>query len=192
VVETAAHGGGDMTQINEGNYADEALLAMKSRPKNEDGTIGVTITPDMPEWNAWQAYFLGKRMDRRASFMRSRGKSGYMVPCRNPGDFDFDVAMARQEYARRIRDGEIPAPDTSRKAHEIPYDERCRMADELKAIFARVAANMDMGRASSRSITPDRREAPPPTKEPVKRDMTPAEVASMKRMLRIPETDEDI
>lgn len=173
-----------MSNITEANYGDEALLAMKSRPPNADGTIGCTIFPDMPEWNAWQAYFLGKHMDRRASFMRSRGRSGYVVPCRNPGDFDFDVAEARKEYALRVHRGDIPKPDTSRKAHEIPYDERCEMADRLKALFERVARNMDMGRAMGRTAR-DYRDAPPPPKEVVPRPMTDAEVASMKRLLGV-------
>jgi hypothetical protein len=185
VVETAAHGGGDMTQINEGNYADEALLAMKSRPPNADGTIGVTIKPDMPEWNAWQAYFLGKRMDNRASFMRSRGKAGYMVPCRNPGDFDYEVGAARQEYALRVHRGEVPKPDTSRHSREIPFSERDAMA-----AAARLAEVLkpDLRRRVARN---DARDFVPPAAPVEPRPLSPSEVASMKRMLRIPETDED-
>lgn len=175
-----------MSRINEANYAEEALLTMKSRPPNEDGTIGVTITPDMPEWAAWHAYFLGKRMDVRASFMQTR-KAGYMVPCRNPGDFDPEAASVRQEYSFRMHRGEIPRPDTSRRAQEIPYEERCRMADELAAIGKRIAAKNREAFSPRKSVKTDARDyvpIPPPV-EP--RPLTEAEAASMKRLLGITE-----
>jgi hypothetical protein len=72
----------------DGKVAGEAILFMKSRPPNADGTIGFMVFPHMREWDAWQAYFVSNGMDTRASFMRSRGDSGYMVPCQLPMQFD--------------------------------------------------------------------------------------------------------
>ena len=132
-----------MTVITEGNYADEALFAMKSRPPNADGTIGVTIPPDMPEWRAWLCYFLGKRMDVRASYMRNRGRNGYMVPCRNPGDFDtLGVQAARQEYTHRVHNGELRPEDTGKKSSEMTAAERQDVLNRLARVspmFAKFA-----------------------------------------------------
>jgi hypothetical protein len=95
-------------RITDANWQEEALLDMKRRPPNADGTIGFTMTPADIEWRSWLAYFYGKHMDHRAHFMRERGSRGYMVPCRNPGDFDPDIAEVRAEYQRRVRGGEVP------------------------------------------------------------------------------------
>ncbi len=38
-----------MSYITEANYFDQAMLRMKSVPPNDDGTIGFTVKPDMPE-----------------------------------------------------------------------------------------------------------------------------------------------
>lgn len=110
--------------INAANYHSEAVLHMRSVPPNADGTIGVMLTPDMPEWKAWLAYFWGKRFDPQAAFMQSRGKSGYMVPCRNPADFDPDVGVARQTYAERIHVGEVRREDLSRHSSQMTIGER--------------------------------------------------------------------
>lgn len=178
-----------MSRITEANYADEALLTMKSRPPNEDGTIGVTIRPDMPEWNVWQSYFLGKRMDGRASFMRTRGKSGYMVPCRNPADFDPDIAEVRQEYSFRMHRGEIPQPDRSRNWNEIPEHERAQMAETLKELGKRIAAKNKEAFSKPKYATSDARDyIPQKVVEP--RPLTEAEAASMKRLLGIKEDEQ--
>lgn len=78
----------EYSRIENGQLAGEAILFMRSRPRNADGTIGFTVMPDTPEWTAWQAYFRANNMNRQRNFMRSRGKQGYMVPCRNPSEFD--------------------------------------------------------------------------------------------------------
>jgi len=119
--------------INEGNYAQEALLMMKSVPPNADGTIGFLVMPQMPEWRAWRAYFYGKRMDTRASFMATR-REGYMVPCRNPADFDHDIAKVREEYAFRVHRGEVDAETrTGRLSSEMTPDERQDVLNRLAA-----------------------------------------------------------
>jgi len=78
----------EFSRIENGQVAGEAILFMRSRPRNPDGTIGFSVVPETPEWTAWQAYFRSNGMRRQASFMRLRGTAGYMVPCRNPSDFD--------------------------------------------------------------------------------------------------------
>lgn len=119
-------------EITDDNYPDEALFVMKNRPPNPDGTIGLTITPAMPEWAAWYCYFLGKRMDRRASFMNSRAQAGYMVPCSRPEDFDPNgIAAARQQYALRRHNGEVPHPDTTRPSSMMTASERQDVLDRL-------------------------------------------------------------
>lgn len=119
--------------INEGNYAQEALLMMKSVPPNADGTIGFLVMPQMPEWRAWRAYFYGKRMDVRASFMATR-RDGYMVPCRNPADFDHDIAKVREEYAFRVHRGEVDAETrTGRLSSEMTPAERQDVLNRLAA-----------------------------------------------------------
>ena len=78
----------EYSRIENGQMAGEAILFMRSRPKNKDGTIGFIVKPDMPEWKAWSMYFRAHRMHRQHSFMMSRQERGYMVPCANPSTFD--------------------------------------------------------------------------------------------------------
>ena len=119
-------------RITEANWQEEALLHMKSKPPNADGTIGFTVTPGDIEWRSWQAYFYGKHMDNRASFMRERGIKGYMLPCRNPGDFDPDIAEVRAEYQRRVKGGEVPEEVFDKTSSQMTPAER-------EAAIARVA-----------------------------------------------------
>lgn len=134
-------------EITNDTYPDEALFYMKNRPPNADGSIGLTITPAMPEWAAWYCYFLGKRMDQRASFMNSRAMSGYMVPCSRPEDFDPNgIAEARQHYAWRRHNGEVPSPGTTKPSSMMTASERQDVLDRLAKLhpdlfgkFARTA-----------------------------------------------------
>lgn len=124
-----------MTVITEANYAEEALFRMKSVKPNPDKTIGVTITPESPLWRPWLCYFLGKRMDVRASYMRERGKNGYMVPCANPADFDpIGIDAARQTYAERARNGEFRAEDTGKPSSEMSPAERQDVLNRLARV----------------------------------------------------------
>lgn len=134
--------------INDANYVDEAVLKMKSVPANPDGTIGFSVLPHMPEWRAWRAYFYGKRMDHRASFMATR-RDGYMVPCRNPADFDPDIARVREEYAFRVHRGEVDEETrTGRLSSEMTPAERMavlRRLGEINPLLGRYRAD-DEGR----------------------------------------------
>lgn len=124
-----------MTIITEANYAEEALFRMKSVKPNPDKTIGVTITPESPFWRPWLCYFLGKRMDHRASYMRNRAKAGYMVPCASPADFDpLGIDEARQVYAERARNGEFRPEDTGRTSSEMSAAERQAVLNRLARI----------------------------------------------------------
>jgi len=144
-----------VTVITEANYAEEALFRMKSVKPNPDKTIGVTIAPDGPLWRPWLCYFLGKRMDVRASFMRSRGKLGYMVPCANPADFDpLGIDAARQTYAERARNGEFSGEDTGKPSSEMSPAERQNVLDRLSHVspmlrrFATERARAQIGEAA--------------------------------------------
>lgn len=137
--------------INDGNYVDEAILRMKSVPMNPDGSIGFSVLPHMPEWRAWRAYFYGKRMDHRASFMATR-RDGYMVPCRNPADFDPDIAKVREEYAFRVHRGEVDEETrTGRLSSEMTLAERTdvlRRLGEINPMLGRYRAEADMKEAA--------------------------------------------
>lgn len=164
--------------ITEANYAEEALLAMKSRPPNIDGTIGFTVHPAMPEWRAWQAYFYGKHMDVRASFMRTRREQGYMVPCRNPGDFDGDIAQVRRTYAQRVKRGEVPEEVAEKTSSQMTPAER-----EVVLAKAKVGVTFKpklAGRYAQEDVRVEDRPMP------TTRDLTEAERASMARMLGEP------
>ena len=132
-----------MTAITEANYISEALLAMKSLPPNADGTIGMMITEKSPEWRAWRAYFYGKRMDNRASYMHTRREAGYMVPCKSPADFDPDIEAVRKEYAWRVHRGEVDEETrTGRLSSEMTPAERQDVLNRLGRIspmFAKFA-----------------------------------------------------
>ena len=78
----------EYSRIENGNVEGEAILFMRSRPKNKDGSIGFIIRPDMSEWKAWALYFRANRMHRQLAFMMHRQDQGYMVPCANPSTFD--------------------------------------------------------------------------------------------------------
>lgn len=120
--------------INDGNYPDEAILKMKSVPLNADGSIGFLVMPHMPEWRAWRAYFYGKRMDNRASFMATR-RDGYMVPCRNPADFDPDIVKVREEYAFRVHRGEVDEETrTGKLSSEMTPAERQDVLNRLAKV----------------------------------------------------------
>lgn len=84
----------------DGNVAGEAILFMRSRPPNADGTIGFMAEPGTREWLAWEAYFEQAEPDelgvyrqlfpKQLEHMRSRAaaKKPYMVPARVPWQFD--------------------------------------------------------------------------------------------------------
>lgn len=169
-----------MTLITEANYAEEALLSMKSRLPNPDGTIGVTVTDLSPAWMPWLCYFLGKRMDRRASFMRSRARDGYMVPTESPAEFDpTGISAARDEFAYRLRNGEITNPARPGMPAEMTASERDAIAERAKA------AVQFKPQKSAKYTAPDPREAQPKLPEP--RELTEAEANSMRRLMGKPE-----
>lgn len=89
------------------SYVDEsgsvcglAIVHMRSKPPNEDGTIGFMVEPGTTEWLAWEAYFeqtdvddmgiVHERFPKQLAFMRSRAasKKAYMVPDQLPWMFD--------------------------------------------------------------------------------------------------------
>lgn len=89
------------------SYVDErgtvgglAIVHMRSKRPNDDGTIGFMVEPGTTEWLAWEAYFqqtdvddLGvvhERFPKQLAFMRSRAASRkpYMVPDQLPWMFD--------------------------------------------------------------------------------------------------------
>lgn len=89
------------------SYVDEsgkviglAIVHMRSKPPNDDGTIGFMVEPGTVEWLAWEAYFEQTEVDdfgvirhlfpKQLANMRSRGGSRkpYMVPDRLPWMFD--------------------------------------------------------------------------------------------------------
>ena len=121
--------------ITEANYVSAALLRMKSVPPNADGTIGLTITETHKAWRPWRAYFYGKRMDHRASYMHTRREAGYMVPCEKPEDFDPDIEIVRKEYAWRLHRGEIDDETrTGRLASEMTPQERQDVLNRLALV----------------------------------------------------------
>lgn len=133
--------------ITEANYVSAALLRMKSVPPNADGTIGYTITWASPEWRAWRAYFYGKGMDHRASFMNTRREVGYMVPCKSPTDFDPDIEAVRKHYAWRVHRGEIDDETrTGRLSSEMTPDER-------QAVLNRIAKEIPLLRSHATETT---------------------------------------
>lgn len=167
-----------MTQITIANYIEEGLLKMKSVPPNPDGTIGVMLMPDMPEWKTWLAYFYGKRMDKKAAFMRSRREKGYMVPCRNPADFDSDIGKAREEYAYRLHMGEIP---DDAKPGRMSWE---MSSDEIEELTHLVRTSVKTPPKAHKYTAPDMREQHKPLEA---RPLTDAEAESMKRLLGIRE-----
>lgn len=177
-------------RITESNFYEEALIAMKSVPPNSDGMIGFTVTPSMPEWARWQAYFLGKRMDNRAANMRNRGQSGYMVPCRDPGNFDPDIAEVRVEYLRRVQVGEVPRPDTSRRAREIPFQERVAMVQDLANVGRRIAEKSEDAFSAPRGARARPSDYIPPVPSTLEhRPLTKAETASARRLMGLPQAE---
>jgi len=130
--------------ITEANYVGAALLRMKSVPPNADGTIGHTITEKSPEWRAWRAYFYGKGMDIRASYMHTRRETGYMVPCKSPADFDPDIEAVRKHYAWRVHRGEVDSETrTGRLASEMTPQERQDVLNRLALIHPMFAGYAD-------------------------------------------------
>lgn len=97
----------------DGKVAGEAILYMRERPPNPDGTIGFMVFPHMREWDAWQAYFVSNGMDKRAAFMRSQGDKGYHVPCQLPMQFD-----------RTWKYRPAPPADEPRLSTEMTMEER--------------------------------------------------------------------
>lgn len=89
----------EYSRVENGQLAGEALLFMRSRPKNPDGTMGFIIRWGMPEWSAWEWYFKANGMRRQLAFMRSRHEAGYMVPCANPAVFDKTFRPQMKEAA---------------------------------------------------------------------------------------------
>lgn len=119
-----------MSVITEANYVSEAIIKMRSVAPNSDGTIGVTVQKGTPEWRAWRAYFYGKRMDHRALLMGVR--DAYMVPTKNPADFDPEIAKAREHYAYRVHRGEIDEETrTGRMSSDMTPKERQEVLNRL-------------------------------------------------------------
>ena len=163
-----------MTEITIANYVEEGLLKMKSVPPNPDGTLGFMVFPAMPEWKSWLAYFYGKRFDKKASFMRSRGDSGFMVPCRDPAGFDPDIGRAREEYAFRLHRGEIPDDaKPGRQAWQMH-------ADEIAELLHTVRTSVQTPPKAHKYTAPDMRE---PRKEVEPRLLTDKESESIKRLM---------
>lgn len=170
-----------MTQITNANYLEEGLLRMKSVPPNPDGTIGFTVTPGMPQWKPWLAYFYGKRMDVRASFMRSRADKGYMVPCKDPAEFDPEIGRVREEYAFRLHRGEIP---DDAKPGRMSWQMN---SDEIDELTHMVRTSVKTPPKAHKYTAPDMREQHKPLEA---RPLTDAEAESMKRLLGIREQKE--
>jgi hypothetical protein len=149
----------------EGNkVVGEAILYMRSRPPNPDGTIGFMVRPEMREWQAWEAYFETNGMHRRLSLMRQQGKSGFMVPAQVPTMFD---PSWRYQPTQR---------DTPRTASEMSVAER-------EAIVARVISSATFRpKVHGRYAQEDARiDQPSP---PVARELTDVERESMARLMR--------
>lgn len=145
-----------MTHITEANFVEEGLLKMKSVPPNADGTIGLMITEKSPEWRAWRAYFYGKNMDHRASFMSTRREAGYMVPCKNPADFDSDIDNVRKHYAWRVHRGEVDEETkTGRLSSEMTPKERQDVLNRLARVSPMFAKFAD--EETQRQLTEDRK-----------------------------------
>lgn len=171
-----------MSIITQANYVEEGLLKMKSVPPNPDGTIGVMITGDMPEWKPWLAYFYGKRMDNRASYMRTRREKGYMVPCRNPADFDSEISKVREEYAFRLHRGEIP---DEAKPGRMSWQ---MTGEEVEELLHTVRTSVKTPPKAHKYTAPDMREM---RKEAEPRPLTDEEAASMKRLMGIRDNQKD-
>lgn len=121
----------DYARVENGVVVGEAILYMKSRPPNADGTIGFTAFPGTAEGDAWLAYFLGCGMDGRASAMRARAARGYMVPCAYPADFDPNIDAVRKAYRERVARREID-PD-----EWFPKPERLMTSEDRQQIVNR-------------------------------------------------------
>jgi len=80
----------EYSRIEDGKLMGEAILFMKSRKPNPDGTIGYMAKAGTPEWDEWLRYFKWNGMQRQLGFMQSRWTKpdGYMVPHRSPQVFD--------------------------------------------------------------------------------------------------------
>lgn len=83
-----------------GKVGGQAVIHMRSKPPNDDGTIGYMAEPGTVEWLAWEAYFEQSKVDdlgiirpvfpKQLAFMRARAASRkpYHVPSRLPWLFD--------------------------------------------------------------------------------------------------------
>jgi len=117
-----------------GKVGGEALLHMRSKPPNEDGTIGFMVEPGTVEWLAWEAYFAQTQTDdigvvsevfpKQLAHMRSRASSRkpYMVPDRLPWFFDPSFT------ADKVK----PKP-LVRLSRDMTQEERNEMAERVKA-----------------------------------------------------------
>lgn len=93
--------GANFAFINEkGELSGEAILHMKRRAPNPDGSIGYMAEPGTREWLAWEGYFaqleadddgfLRPRFPKQLAHMQTRAsqRMAYMVPDQLPWNFD--------------------------------------------------------------------------------------------------------
>lgn len=151
------------SRIENGKVVGEAILYMKSRPPNPDGTIGFIVRRDMREWLAWEAYFETNGMTQQLAFMRTC-KDGYMVPAQLP--MQFDPSWRYQPK---------PQKQGERQSREMTAEERDEV---IRRVTTRV--HFKPAKAGRYAQEDARVEARP---MPVARDLTEAERASMARLL---------
>jgi hypothetical protein len=99
----------EFSRIENGAIAGEAILFMRSQPKNPDGTIGFIAKVDQSDAAAteafwrWWSYFRSNGMARQLAVLESRAENGYMVPHADPRVFDPNwrpVRLDRKEPAK--------------------------------------------------------------------------------------------
>lgn len=118
-----------------GQVAGEAILHMRSKAPNSDGTIGYMAEPGSFEWRAWEAYFSQTELNRKhgtmvQSFpnqlaaMKTKGAQGkpYHVPDQLPWLFDDTFSPAS-----------VPKQVSDRKSSDMTAAERDAMVKRVLA-----------------------------------------------------------
>ena len=150
-------------------YARKSVEAVRALSPNPDGTRGFFLTPQQGEFWDWVDFFERNRMGFRASYYRKQGEGqGAYFPALSPMDLDAG-------YVPRLQARAKPAPRV------ISPEDRARLADQLRASVQTPAR----GGPRYRGEDPRNGATRAPVVEP--RPLTPAEAASMRKLMGVPE-----
>lgn len=147
----------EYARIEKEKLTGDAILFMRSKAPNADGTIGYVAIRDSDEWRDWQQYFIKNGMHKRASLMRTLRQ--FTVPCADPRKFDTDYRALK------------PLPD---KTFTMSAEEREKLATRLVASLT----------APRQKKSPTWRPEENPM--PEARNFTKEELASWARLASVP------